>query len=222
MRATSRLLAVLVALAFAANTAALPTDEPIVNGDFTLGVPLAPVGTAGLRSAPTAAYGWTLITNANTQAPASTTSLQPDGLAADLALQVDVSAADRAEYDVAIGQRAASGWTLAQPGTLTLTYSLKVPEGQPALYTQAVVFTTAWSAGVVDGHLVPADGAWHTYTDTYRVVATPGDPGNADWLPVGERLGWTFLALYPEGEQGGQVLVDDVAIDATPGTLAKQ
>lgn len=204
-------------------SAALPSlgGGALQNGDMTLGVPLVPVVSAGQMTAQTAAYGWSMITNGYNHPPSSTTRLMPDDAPGDLALQISISQADIDDYSVAIGQNMKGAWkTASAPGAITLTYSLKVPVGQPALFTQAVLFTTDYSGYAnVDGHTVPADGVWHTYTDTYYVVASAGDPGNANWLLADQPLGWLFLALYANaGETGGQVSVDDVSL---AGALAQ-
>lgn len=215
------ILAILTAFGSAHALAPPVASGPVVNGGFTLGAPLVAVGSSPVATAPTAAAGWSLITNAYTRAPASTTTLVSDSFDADLEMRVDIAAADAAEYYVALGQEFAGGWTLARAGTVELTWSIRVPVGEPALFTQAVVFTDGYAHYAnVAGRTIPADGEWHVVRDTYRVVETPGDPGNADWLVVGQEFAAVYIALYPDGAEGGSILVDDVAIVSPDGAIA--
>ena len=199
-------------------------EGPVLNGGFTLGVPLAPVGGLPTMSHPTAAAGWSFITNGYTQAPQSTSTLVEDGEEVDLEMRVDIAAADASDYYIALGQSFTGGkWTLVAPGTVELYWSIRVPEGEPALFTQAVVFMDGYQHYAnVNGRTITSADGWHVVRDVYRVLpeGTQGDPGNADWLVQGQSFTALYIALYPEGNDGGAILIDDVAIVSPDGAIA--
>lgn len=198
-----------------------PLDQPLVNGDFSVGAP--EVDVQGW---------WPFLTRSMTGA--AYWSFQPPAYyGADAGVMVVLDGTgpsllvhnDGRQGAVAVRQAPPlDEWRFDAEGTLFLTYLLRAEDSPRAVWVTSVVESSKWPGEFGRTHLVPDDGRWYACTDAIPIEDDPAWPMNdGSSIQVGsvyERVRFEVRPAWDYYDQGeGRVLLDDIATEATPGAL---